>query len=143
MDITHHLQIKATPETIFNAVATKKGITGWWSKDCTVGESEGQISQLKFDKQGNIVEMGFRTLTLLPHQKVIWEVTENANPAWLGTKIITEISETEDGCQVIFSHADFEAKWNKQEAFEMTKQGWEHFVSSLVAYCETGKGQPW
>ena len=140
MDITHNLEINASSEAIYKAVATQSGINGWWSKDCTVGESEGEKSLLKFDKQGTIVEMGFQTVTLQPNIKVVWECTENANPAWLGTKIITEISKNGS---VLFSHAGFDEKWKGHEAFEMTKGGWDHFVGSLKTYCENGTGQPW
>ncbi len=143
MEITHHLKVKASAETIYHAVATQKGISGWWSKDCAVGEAEGEPSLLKFDKQGKIVEMGFKTLELLPNKKVVWECTENANPAWIGTKIITEITESKDGCEVVFSHSDFDEKWKGQPPFEMTKEGWSHFVNSLVDYCEGREGQPW
>ena len=41
MDITHNLKINAKAATIYNAVATQAGISGWWSKDCVVGEKEG------------------------------------------------------------------------------------------------------
>jgi len=143
MEITHHLKIKASAETIYHAVATQKGISGWWSKDCTVGEAEGEPSLLKFDKQGKIVEMGFKTLELLPNKKVVWECTENANPAWIGTKIITEITESQEGCAMVFSHSGFDEKWKGQDPFEMTKEGWGHFVNSLVDYCEGREGQPW
>jgi len=143
MDITHNLTIKASPETIYNAVSSEEGIRGWWSKDCNVGTEEGDKSLLKFDKEGKIVEMGFKTVSLKPNKKVVWECTENVNPAWINTKIITEISETENGSQVVFSHAEFDEKWKGQDPFEMTKTGWEHFASSLVSYCETGEGQPW
>ena len=143
MNITHNLQIGASPATVYNAVATQNGIKGWWSKDCSVGESEGLNSNLKFDKQGTIVEMGFQTLTLTPNKRVVWECTENANPAWIGTQIVTEITESAEGSQVVFSHAGFEEKWKGQDPFEMTKQGWEHFVDSLVSFCEKGVGEPW
>lgn len=143
MDIKHNLKINASAQTIYNAVATEKGITGWWSKDCKVGETVGSDSTLNFDKQGTIVTMGFQTLELNPNKKVVWECTKNGNPAWMGTKIITEISESGSGCDVVFSHADFDEKWKGQEPYEMTKQGWVHFINSLVSYCETGKGQPW
>lgn len=143
MDITHNLTIKASPKAIYNAVATQKGINGWWSKDCTVGETESDKSLLKFDKQGTIVEMGFKTIELIPCKKAVWECTENRNPAWLGTKIITEISEADGGSSVVFSHAGFDEKWKGQDGFEMTKGGWDHFVGSLVSFCEKGEGQPW
>jgi uncharacterized protein YndB with AHSA1/START domain len=143
MDIKHNLVIKASVNTVYNAVATQNGINGWWSKDCKVGEAVGEKSILNFDKQGKIVTMGFLTKELVPNKKVVWECIENGNPAWLGTKIITEITERNDGADVIFTHADFDEKWAGQDPFEMTKQGWEHFVNSLVSYCETGAGQPW
>ncbi|MEQ9263527.1 MAG: SRPBCC domain-containing protein [Owenweeksia sp.] len=143
MDITHNLEIKASAEDIYKAMATQKGITGWWSKRCLVGENEGEKSLLKFDKQGTNVDMGFKTKTLHPNQTVIWECVENANPAWLGTRIVTEIKPLRDHCSVVFSHAGFEDKWKGQEAFEATKGGWEHFTDSLKDYCETGNGHPW
>lgn len=143
MNITHELKINASPEAIYNAVATQIGIQGWWSKDCSVGESVGADSLLKFNKQGTIVEMGFQTKVLQPNERVEWECTSMPNPAWIGTKIITEISTTEEGTKVIFSHTSFDEKWKGQAAFEETKGTWNHFVNSLVTYCEGGAGQPW
>ncbi len=143
MNITHNLTIKASPETIYNAVSTKAGINGWWSKDCKVAETVGEDSLLKFNKQGTIVEMGFKTETLIPNKKVVWSCIGNGNPMWIDTRINTEITETDSGCQVIFSHSDFNEKYSEDEGFEMIKTGWNHFVKSLVSYCEKGEGQPW
>lgn len=143
MEIAHQLHINASAEKIYQAVATQAGVTSWWSKNCTVGESEGEASHLSFDKQGTIVKMGFKTEKLVPHQKVVWVCTHNPNPAWVDTTINTFITPTNEGCDVHFSHADFDKKWKGQDPFEMTKQGWEHFIASLVAYCEKGEGQPW
>lgn len=144
MDIRHDLVINATPETIYNAVATHAGINGWWSKECTVGEKVGENSVLNFDKQGTMVRMDFRTEELAPNKRVVWACTKNANSMWENTKIITEIGEKkEGGVEVVFNHAGFDDSCAGQEGFEMTKQGWDHFVGSLVAFCETGNGQPW
>ena len=143
MDITHHLKINATPETIYKAVSTEQGMKGWWSKDCTVGESEGENSILKFDKQGTIVKMDFRTESLDLNKKVVWTCIGNGNPMWIDTKIVTEITATDEGCDVVFAHTAFDEKYKGQEGFEMIKQGWEHFVNSLTSFCENGTGQPW
>ncbi|MFK7776322.1 MAG: SRPBCC domain-containing protein [Saprospiraceae bacterium] len=143
MDITHKLKINASPEVIYHAVSSQEGIKGWWSADCSVGNTVGSDSLLKFNKEGMIVEMGFVTRDLQPNKKVVWECTSMPNPAWLGTKVITKISETEGGCDVNFSHEGFDEKWKGQEPFEQTKGGWNHFVKSLVFFCEGGEGQPW
>ncbi len=143
MDITHNLTIKASSETIYKAVSSEEGISGWWSKDCNVGTKEGEKSLLKFDKEGTIIEMGFETKILEPNKKVVWGCISMPNPAWIGTRIITEISSSEDGCDIVFSHAGFDDKWKGQEPFEQTKGTWNHFMNSLVSYCENGQGQPW
>ncbi len=143
MDITHNLRMKTTVEKVYTAVSTQKGINAWWSKEGQVSESIGGDSLLKFDKQGTQVEMGFKTLVLDLNKKVVWECMANPNPAWLGTQIITEIEESENGVKVRFSHAGFDEKWKGQEAFEMTKATWNHFMESLKSYVEGGEGQPW
>ncbi len=141
MNITHELKLKA--ETVFNAVSTEKGIQGWWSKNSNVGETVGSNSLLQFVKEGMEIDMQFETKVLEKDKKVIWECTAMPNPAWIGTKIITEINETPKGCDIVFSHADFDKKWQGQDPFEQTKATWNHFVQSLKDYCEKGQGQPW
>ena len=146
MEITQNLTLQASPEVVFNAVATNQGIKSWWCKDSIVGEKEGHRSLLKFDKNkdGNIIEMLFRTETITPNKKVVWECIDNANPAWIGTKLVTEISEGVNGTEVLFSHTNFDAKWEGQDPFEMTKGGWLGvFIPSLASFCEAGTGQPW
>ncbi len=143
MDIKHELEIKASAATIYQAASTQKGIQGWWSADCQVGEEEGGTSLLRFNKQGTIIEMGFRTVALEPAAKVVWECTAMPNPAWLGTRIITEISPRETGCAVVFSHVGFDEQWKGKPPFEDTKKTWHHFMQSLITYCEGGEGSPW
>ena len=111
MDITHNLKIKASAQQVYEAVSTVKGINGWWSKDAKVGTQVGTGSLLRFNKQGTIVEMGFKTKNLAPYKTVIWECTENANPAWIGTMVETHITEEGDGCTVVFSHSNFDEMW--------------------------------
>jgi len=117
MEIKHNLAIKASPETIYKAVSTKEGISGWWCKDSKVGKAEGEKSLLKFNKEGNIVPMGFETLRLDSNRKVVWECIDNPNPAWIGTKLTTEISETESGTLVVFSHSGFDEKMERTGTF--------------------------
>jgi uncharacterized protein YndB with AHSA1/START domain len=145
MEIKSNLAIKTSPQIVFNALSTDKGIKGWWSKSSIIGEKEDKLTLLKFDKNndGNIIDMLFRTTELVTNKKVVWECIENGNPAWIGTKIIFEISGHKNETELNFSHSDFDEKWNGKEPFEMTKGGWlGHFLPSLVSFCETGNGQP-
>ena len=142
MKISHEFKIDAMPETIIQAVSTEEGIKGWWSANCQVGTEIGSESTLQFDKQGMIVVMGFKTIQ--KDQKVVeWECISMPNPAWIGTKVRTEVVTLDKGCNVLFTHDGFDEKWVGQEPFEQTKATWNHFMNSLKSYCEAGEGQPW
>ena len=143
MDIVYSFEIDAAPLEVYHAVATQQGITGWWSKDCKVAEEIGGQSDLRFNKEGKIVEMHFRTDQLQPGRSVAWTCVENPNPAWIGTELRYEIAESDKGTRLSFSHVRWDSKWEGQEPYEMTKEGWEHFMKSLKTFCETGAGQPW
>lgn len=143
MNIEHKLSIKASASSIYNALSTEKGISGWWAKKAEVATEVGGTSLLSFNKQGTIVEMSFQTILLEPNKKVVWKCIENANPAWLNTEIISEITAHGDVCEVNFTHAGFDSKWKDQEAFTMTKATWSHFMDSLRSFCEKGEGQAW
>ena len=143
MNIVHQLEVKATAKDVYEALASQEGIKGWWSKDCDVSEEVGGHSQMRFNKEGKIVEMHFLVETLNPRGKVSWTCVKNPNPAWLHTQIHFELAEQEAHTALTFTHAGWDAKWKGEAPYEMTKEGWEHFMSSLKAYCETGEGQPW
>lgn len=143
MEIAHTIKFQVSAESVFKAVSTQNGVNGWWAKEGMVAEEVGKPSKLIFNKQGRLVEMGFETTALEENALVEWLCTENANPAWHGTKITYRISVSNEGCTLNFCHSNFDPKWNSHETFEMTKGGWQHFMNSLKKYCETGIGEPW
>lgn len=146
MEIKETLNVKASAETIYKAMSTDKGIKAWWCKTSLIGEKEGEYTLLKFDKNqdGNITDMAFVTETLEPNKKVVWNCVGNKNPAWVGTKIVVEVNGNGNNSEVVFTHTNFDEKWEGQDPFEMTKGGWlGHFVPSLVSFCETGEGNAW
>ena len=143
MNIEHNLKLNVTPDVVYNAVSTQKGIQGWWCQNSKVGETIGSRTLLSFVKEGMEIDMGFETVLLEPNKKVVWQCISMPNPAWIGTRLITEIVESPEGCEVSFKHADFDREWEGKPPFEQTKSTWNHFVQSLANYCENGVGQPW
>jgi uncharacterized protein YndB with AHSA1/START domain len=145
MEIKNILAIKASAQMVFNAISTDKGVKGWWAKSSVIGEKEGKLTLLKFDKNkdGNITDMLFKTTELIPNKKLVWECVDNGNPAWIGTKITYELTEQNNETGLHFSHSDFDEKWKGKEPFEMTKGGWlGYFLPSLVSFCEMDNGHP-
>ncbi|MGI9552464.1 MAG: SRPBCC family protein [Aurantibacter sp.] len=142
MDITHNFKIAASPEKVYEAAATHKGITGWWCKNSEIGTEVGAISIMHFVKDGTPVDMHFRIDELQTDKRVLWTCVENGNPMWIDTVIRFEITKEADGTQLNFVHT-FDDKWAENPMFAMIREGWVHFMDSFKSFCETGQGQPW
>jgi uncharacterized protein YndB with AHSA1/START domain len=143
MDIKHNFRIEASPKKVYEAITTQQGIHGWWANDADVMQNVGQVSKMRFAKEAGPVEMQFRIDSLQPPNKVQWTCVSCPNPAWTGTKISFDITETANGCDFTFIHGGWDPKWRDQLPYQQTKEGWQHFMQSIKAYCETGNGQPW
>ena len=143
MDIKHQLQLNATTQQVYEAIATQQGIEGWWSQVCHIPSNVGELSFMKFVKEDKVVGMYFRIDELQADKKIAWTCVQNSNPAWANSKLTFEIEKTVDGCSLVFIHYNFDEKWKGTPPYSMTVDGWNFFMSSLKSFCETGKGQPW
>jgi len=142
MDIVQNFKVNATADKLYNAIGTQQGIEGWWCKDCNIATETGNVSEMRFDKQGTIVEMKFRVEELAPG-RIAWTCIGNGNPIWLETTIDFDIKSNGEGSELNFTHGNWDPSLDGNEAFDMVKEGWGHFMGSLKTYCETGAGQPW
>ncbi len=134
-DIMHRVGVKATPRQVYDALATRDRLAGWWTSD-TQGRTEaGGVIHFRFGDRGFI---DTKVLELKPEQRVVWEVTDG--PAeWIGTRIIWALAPEGAGTTIRFMHQG----WREQVDFMghcSTK--WATFLMSLKAMLETGKGAP-
>lgn len=143
LDIVHDIAIQADIATVYSAAKTYEGIKGWWNTRCEVSEEVGGRSQMNFNKDGNEIVMAFRIDELSENQRVAWTCIENGNPYWVNTKIAFEMKEGQDGTQFRFVHGGFAEAGYSEEMHQMIAGGWQHFMNSFQAWCETGEGQPW
>ncbi|MCI0571564.1 MAG: SRPBCC domain-containing protein [Myxococcaceae bacterium] len=139
--IAHELHIQGTPDEVFHAVSTTEGLNGWWAKDGRAAAQVGGLAELRFDKGGRVVPMTFRIDALEPGRRVAWTCTQNGNPEWIGTTLTWELEAASGGNTTLrFVHAGFQ---KGASSYNMTADGWKHFMSSIKAFVETGTGQPW
>src|SRR5687767_7145181 len=81
-EILHKLSIQAPRERVFQALATREGLSGWWTST-TDGESKpGQTLAFRFNE--HVCEM--RVDELEPATRVVWTCVKAA-PEWVGTKL--------------------------------------------------------
>ena len=138
-DILHRVGIKSSLDAVYQALATRDGLAGWWTTN-TQGDSKvGGALQFRFSAGG--VEIGgfdMKVLALHPAEMVLWEVVDG--PAeWIGTKISFELRKEGDFTIVMFKHLG----WREPVEFmHHCSTKWATFLMSLKSLVETGKGAP-
>ena len=140
LHIIHRVGIKATVQEVYQALATTKGISDWWTKD-TSGTSEiGKTVVTRFHTlEGNEVgSMQFEIQGLEPDKKVHWKFVEGPQE-WIGTEVIFELHQEDDYTIVLFRHIN----WAEEVEFKAhCSMNWAIFLLSLKQLGETGTGKP-
>ena len=124
---------------VFDAI---NNVSGWWQ-----GEIEGNTHQLNDEFTYQMEDIHFskqRLVEVVPNEKVVWLVTDSKlsftkdKSEWTGTKIIFEISETNNKTQIRFTHLGLVPEI---ECFTDCSNGWGQLVQkSLYSLITTGKG---
>ena len=97
-DICIELESRHPRSKVYEALATRDGLAGWWTID-TKGESKpGDVLRFRFSADGReIGGFDMKVLDLRPAAQVLWQVTEG--PAeWLGTKVSFDLKQEGDYC---------------------------------------------
>jgi uncharacterized protein YndB with AHSA1/START domain len=141
VDIIHRVAAKAPIAKVYEALATVKGISDWWTVE-TTGESKvgGKVNTVFHIPDGR--ELGripFEVLALKPNKEVRWRFLEGGPPEWIGTEAIFSLSQEGEFTVIRFGHRG----WKEEVEFMghcSTK--WATFLLSLRDLMETGKGRP-
>ena len=138
-DFARSVPFHASRDRVFEAIATINGLRGWWTP--ITGGSASPGGQLRFEFRGLDECIIMRVDSASRPVSVHWtclmhtELTE-----WDGTKVLFDLAErTAETCELNFRHVGLTAKLR---CYHDCRQGWEHFLTSLVAYVERGKGMP-
>jgi uncharacterized protein YndB with AHSA1/START domain len=134
-DILHRVEIKSSAEDTYGALATTKGLAGWWTDD-TKGISEaGGVIHFRFGTRG---AFDMKVLELEPGKRVLWQVVAGP-PEWLGTRVSFELVHKDDATTLLFKHQG----WKEPSEFmHHCSTKWATFLMSIKALLETGQGAP-
>jgi uncharacterized protein YndB with AHSA1/START domain len=133
--IYHELRIAAPVESVYDAITTREGLSGWWTPHTTAKPETGSIARFAFDSP-YFKEM--KVVKLEPPHRVEW-LCVNGYQDWIGTTITFEVNADEKGT-VLFFHHDGWKEFSR--GFAGCTYDWAIFLRSLRSLCETGKGTP-
>lgn len=134
-DILHAVGIKASPDAVYDALTTLKGLSSWWTTDTRGDANANGTIQFRFGEKATVHA---KVLELKRGELVLWEVLD-AQPEWIGTKIRFDLTQDDAVTLVLFKHEG----WKQQTRFmHYCSTKWAVFLLSLKALLETGAGSP-
>jgi uncharacterized protein YndB with AHSA1/START domain len=133
--------VDRTPDEVFDAVTD---VRGWWMTTID-GDDRAVGDEFSFRVPG-VHACTMRVTELVPGEKVVWQVVANHmsfiedQSEWLGTEIRFELSPTDGGTELRFTHDGLVPTY---ECFDICRNAWSFYVGdSLRRLAATGEGEP-
>ncbi len=123
--------------SVFAAVSSVEGLSGWWTTD--TGGSAELGCELRFTFSDGVAAMRVDERTPLALER--WTcLGHSGQPEWAQTAVIFQLTEVRPGVtRLEFTHSGLRPQLN---CYEQCSAGWNYLMRSLAAYTETGTGHP-
>jgi uncharacterized protein YndB with AHSA1/START domain len=135
-DIRHRVGIAASREQVYEALATREGLSGWWTRDTAGDPALGGKLEFFFGQAepGAVMEV----VELVPGQRVAWRCIQGPGE-WMDTTVTFDVSESAGETVVLFTHADWR---DPAEFMHHCSTKWGYFLIGLKAGMEGGTATP-
>jgi len=134
--ILHAVNIHATPKAIYDAVATERGLAGWWSTRVKADVRLGGVVDFTFVADFN-PDM---EVTALEERKLVaWKCVGGHEP-WADNTFRFAIDARDEGCMLLFEQEY--ARELSDEQYGIYNFNWGYYLNSLKLLCEKGTGTP-
>jgi hypothetical protein len=136
--ISKTVEIRASPDVLYQAVSTAEGLRGWWANDLTMEDGPKGILVLRFPS-GHVARIHFAKGKAPSSAE--WDVLgHNAMPEWIGTKLVFAIEQKgPSGSRLRFEHAGLNPGC---DCYGACNSAWGYLMESIKDLLETGKGKP-
>jgi uncharacterized protein YndB with AHSA1/START domain len=132
--------VDASPDDVYEALATEAGLAGNWTDQLEVPADVGEVARFGFGPDwAKTLEV--RIDALEPGRRVEWTPV-GGFPGWVGTSIVWELEPADDGTVVHFTHGG----WPDQAADgEMAMCGytWAMIIDRLGRQVDRGERAPY
>ncbi|MBA2677708.1 MAG: SRPBCC domain-containing protein [Ktedonobacteraceae bacterium] len=133
-DIVHSVDIETTPDRLYAAITTQKGLSGWWTPQVEARSTVGAINEFHFVG----TTLTFCVSALEPARHVAWSSVQ-VPPDWEGTQVLFDITPKDNMVNLRFSHTGFASL---DGTFGVTSYSWAQYLRSIKLLLETGEGEP-
>jgi uncharacterized protein YndB with AHSA1/START domain len=149
--------VSAPIETVYRAIASQEGLSGWWTPDVKAAAQVNTVARFRF---GPDYFKDMKIVELEPNSRVKWVCMQGADE-WIGTTLSFKL-EAGDSGTLSSIHPELkdqvqQASKGKQTLLVLHHDNWQEyslmfaecsytwgqFLRSLKLLCETGTGEPW
>lgn len=135
--IIHTVHIAASASTIFEALTTRQGVTGWWSTQAEVEAGENGV--IRFTFRGDF-HPHMRQERLERDALVEW-VCVAGHDNWQDNRFRFVLRP--DGGATSLRFVQEYAQELDDDTYGTYNFNWGYYLNSLKKYCETGHGTPY
>lgn len=134
-DFTLALVTDRSPEEVFYAI---KNVREWWSgyyEEEIQGETENLHDEFDFTAAGGAHFSKQKLIEVIPNKKIVWLITESKftfiekPDEWTGTKVIFEITRTNDKTHLVFTH---EGLTPEVECYDDCAPAWTQYLQNKL-----------
>ena len=129
-DLKHQIDIKASPQQVYAALATTTGLASWWTADARAEQKIGGKAKFGFNRRGAVYRM--RIVALDPARQVVWSCL-GEHPEWRNTSLTWTITPDGAGSVLRFTHGGWKAE---SDFFAMCNSTWGELMYRLKGYLE-------
>ncbi|MEJ2052652.1 MAG: SRPBCC domain-containing protein [Calditrichaceae bacterium] len=126
--------VNSSLDNVFQALAEKSGLAGWWTKNLDHTGKVGSISTFRFSSGA------YNRMKIIKTEPglIEWQCMDG-HEEWKDTRITFELTESGSNTKVCFAHFGFR---EQTEYVGECSFHWAGYMISLQQFCETGKGMP-
>jgi uncharacterized protein YndB with AHSA1/START domain len=130
------LTIHAPLESVFAAVSSVEGLSGWWTTDTSGSPEPG--GELRFTFSDGVAVMRVENRTPALEQ---WTcLGHSGQPEWEHTTVTFQLTEVGPAAtRLQFTHGGLRPQL---DCYDHCSAGWNYLMRSLASYAETGTGHP-
>ncbi|MBZ5531729.1 MAG: SRPBCC domain-containing protein [Acidobacteriia bacterium] len=135
-DIFHDFPIKASPDKIFDAVTTPRGLDAWWTKRSAGEARDGAEFELWFGPQ---YDWRAKVTKCAPNSVFELQMTR-ADADWTGTRIGFHLQPRDGSTFVQFHHTGWP---QPNQHWRISNYCWAMYLRILRRYLEHGELAPY
>jgi len=135
--IVHTLDIRAERVTVYRALLTTEGLSGWWAAGVRAEEEPGGKVDFRFEGEFNpVMEITHLEVGRAVHWKCI-----GGHDNWQDATFRFLLREHDKMTRLLFTQQY--SRELDDEVFGIYNFNWGYYLESLRLYCETGAGKPY